>query len=81
MLLVQAFYHCKSISNISVKVSEKVNIKPSSFLLVNTANSHEKLELKLNLHGKIFPPYAKFQITLIPIEITGFRSQNFTEQW
>lgn len=85
MLLVikQVLSLLKHYQNFSESFSDckKVYSKPSSFLLVNTANSHEKLELKRNLRGEIFRPYAKFQITQIPIEITGLRSQNFTEKW
>jgi len=29
----------------------------------------------------MFRPHTKFQTAQIPIEITGFRLQNFPEQW
>lgn len=36
---------------------------------------------KQNLHGERFCHHAKLLIVWILIESTGFRLQNFTEQW
>lgn len=52
----------------------KVTVKPSSILLVNAANSLEKLEPHVL-------PLHKISYSQDSIEITGFGSQHFTEQW
>ncbi len=54
----------------------QVTLKPSSFLMVNMANSHEKPEFKLNPQKDIYSPYEKFPITQIPIEMTGNAHRN-----
>ncbi len=42
--------------------------KPSSFLLLNSAN-YSEVENELNLHRELFHPHVKLQIGQIPIEI------------
>lgn len=43
-------------------------------------NVHDQLEHKRNLSGQRFHPHTNLQIAQIPIAITGFLLQNFSEQ-
>jgi len=58
----------------------QVTLKPSSFLLVNTANLSYQLEPVATLNREIFRPQDKLQITWIIIEMAEFRPWKFTEQ-
>lgn len=52
----------------------------SSFLLVNSENLCDQLELEGNLQGELFHPRAKLQVAWIPIKIAAHRiSLNYSK--
>ncbi len=63
-----------------MKAYTKVILKPISFLLVDEANSLGQFEHEQNLHGDLFRSVAKLPNLQIPIEMTGFCIENFSEQ-